>query len=176
MKTDKDIGLDFIVDKLTNSIENVVTGDSFATEISVLNHNELKAVSIKNGWLFNWKEEFLIPERDIYKLTIVNNSNVIQGLISLEVKSDHVYMHLVESNPFNKGKSKMYAGVPGNLVAFACKLSFQRGHDGNVAFVSKSQLVDHYKKTLNATQFKDRFMIIETKAALKLINRYFKSH
>jgi hypothetical protein len=95
VKKDKEIGLDFIVDKLTNSIENVVTGDSFATEISVLNHNELKAVSIKNGWLFNWKEEFSIPERDIYKLTIVNNPNVIQGLISLEVKSDHLYMHLV---------------------------------------------------------------------------------
>ena len=176
MKKDKEIGLDFIVDKLTNSIENVVTGDSFTTEISVLNHNELKAVSIKNGWLFNWKDEFSIPERDIYKLTIVNNPNVIQGLISLEVKSDHVYMHLVESNPFNKGKSKMYAGVPGNLVAFACKLSFQRGHDGNVAFVSKSQLVEHYKKTLEASPFKERFMIIETKAALKLINKYFKNH
>lgn len=93
MKKNKEIGLDFIVDKLTNSIENVVTGDSFATEISVLNHNELKTVSIKNGWLFNWKDEFSIPERDIYKLTIVNNPNVIQGLISLEVKPDHVYMH-----------------------------------------------------------------------------------
>ena len=176
MKKDKEMGLDFIVDKLTNSIENVITGDSFATEISVLNHNELKAVSKKNGWLFNWKEELSIPERDIYKLTIVNNPNVIQGLISLEVKSDHVYMHLVESNPFNKGNSKMYAGVPANLVAFACKLSFQRGHDGNVAFVSKSQLVEHYKKTLEASHYKDRFMIIETKAALKLINKYFKNH
>jgi hypothetical protein len=85
-------------------------------------------------------------------------------------------MHLVESNPFNKGNSKVYAGVPGNLVAFACKLSFQRGHDGNVVFVSKSQFVEHYKKTLEAKQFKDRFMIIETKAALKLINKYFKNH
>lgn len=70
----------------------------------------------------------------------------------------------------------MYAGVPGNLVAFACKLSFQRGHDGNVAFISKSQLVEHYKRTLDATHFKDRLMIIETKAALKLINKYFKNH
>ena len=29
-------GLDFIIDKLTNSIENVITGDSFATEIKGL--------------------------------------------------------------------------------------------------------------------------------------------
>lgn len=47
------------------------------------------------------------PEREVYKLTIVNNQQIIQELISLEVKPDHVYMHLVESAPFNKGKTKM---------------------------------------------------------------------
>ena len=45
MKKSKEIGLDFIVDKLTNSIENVVTGDSFATDISLLSNNDLKLVS-----------------------------------------------------------------------------------------------------------------------------------
>ncbi len=170
----KEIGLDFIIDKLTNSIENVVTGDSFATEISILTANDLKKATTKNGWLFNWKDEFKEPARDVYKLTIVNNPTIIQGLISLEVKSDHVYIHLVESAPFNKGKTKMYSGVPGNLVAFACKLSFQRGHEGNVSFLSKTQLVDHYIKTLGAFHFGGRVMVIETQAALKLINKYFQ--
>jgi hypothetical protein len=55
---------------------------------------------------FNWSEEFKNPVRDIYKLTIAGNSKIIQGLVSLEVKSDHVYMHLVENAPFNKVKLK----------------------------------------------------------------------
>jgi hypothetical protein len=173
MKEDNEIGLDFVIDKLTNSIENVVTGDSFATDISILSQNDLKTVSKKNGWLFNWRDEFKEPARDVFKLTIVNNPTIIQGLISLEVKADHVYMHLVESSPFNKGKTKIYAGVPGNLVAYACKLSFQRGHEGNVSFLSKTQLVGHYEKTLGAFHFGGRIMIIETQAALKLINKYF---
>jgi len=173
MKNRKEIGLNFIVDKLTDSIENVITGDSFATEISILSGNDLKSVSKTNGWLFNWKEEFKEPAREVYKLTIVNNPDIIQGLISLEVKEDHVYMHLVESAPFNKGKTKVYIGVPGNLVAFACKLSFQRGHEGNVSFLSKTQLVDHYINTLGAIHLGGRVMIIETQAALKLINKYF---
>jgi len=67
----------------------------------------------------------------------------------------------------------MYSGVPANLVAFACKLSFQRGHDGNVAFQSKSQLIDHYEKSLGAIHIGNRIMIINTKAAIQLINRYF---
>jgi hypothetical protein len=171
-KTNK-LGLDFIIDKLTNSIENVITGDSFATDISVLTQQDLKTVSKKNGWLFNWKEEFKEPARDIFKLTIVNNPSIIQGLISLEVKEDHVYMHLVENAPFNKGKTKVYSGVAGNLVAFACKLSFQRGHDGNIAFLSKTQLIEHYEKTLGAFHFGGRVMIIEKQAAIKLINKYF---
>ncbi len=94
-------------------------------------------------------------------------------MISIEIKSDHVYMHLVESAPFNKGKSKMYNGVPGNLVAFSCKLSFQRGHNGNVSFISKTQLVQHYIDSLGANHVGGRIMIIDTIAALKLINKYF---
>lgn len=175
MGKSKELELDFIIDKLTNSIENVVTGDSFATEISIMTTNDLKTATKKNGWLFNWKNEFEEPTRDVYKLTIVNNPSIIQGLISLEVKLDHVYMHLVESAPFNKGKTKMYSGVPGNLVAFACKFSFQRGHEGNVSFLSKTQLVDHYIKTLGAIHFGGRVMIIDTRAALKLITKYFQN-
>jgi len=173
MKNDKSIGLDFIIDKLTNSIENVITGDSFKTEISILQKIDLKIISKKNGWLFDWRKELKEPARDIYKLTIVGNPNIIQGLISIEVKEDHVFMHLVESAPFNKGKNKMYSGVPGNLVAFACKVSFQRGHAGNISFISKTQLISHYEKTLGAFHFGGRIMIIETVAALKLIDRYF---
>ena len=175
MDKEAELGLDFIIDKLTNSIENIITGDSFQTEIAILQNSDLKHLTKKNGWLFNWNEEFKNPIRDVYKLTIIGNSKIIQGLISLEVKSDHVYMHLVESAPFNKGRTKVYVGVAGNLVAYACKLSFQRGHDGNVSFLSKSQLVDHYEKTLGAFHFGGRIMIIETKSALKLINKYFQN-
>ena len=165
--------LDFEIDKLTNSIENVVTKDSFPTDIILVTGTELKTVTKKTGWQFDWKFELKQPERDVYKLSIVNNQSVIQGLISLEVKSDHVYLHLVESASFNKGKTKIYAGVPGNLVAFACKLSFQREQEGNISFISKTQLIQHYTDTLGAIHFGGRLMIIDSSAALKLINKYF---
>lgn len=165
--------LDFIIDKLTKSIENAVTGDSFQTEISILTKEDLKNITKKNGWLFDWKTEKKNVQKEIYKLTIVGNSHIIQGIISLEVKEDHVYMHLVESAPFNRGASKVYLGVLGNLVAFACKLSFQRGHEGNVSFLAKTKLIEHYEQTLGASHFGGRVMIIETKAALKLVQQYF---
>lgn len=174
MRKRKEIGLDFVVDKLTNSIENVVTNDSFPTDISILTIADLKHITKKNKWQFDWKIEYKQPEREVYKLTIVNNQQIIQGLISVENKIDHVYMHLLESAPFNKGKTKVYAGVSGNLVAFACKLSFQRGHEGNVSFFSKTQLIQHYIDSLGAMHVGGRIMIIDTLAALKLINKYFQ--
>lgn len=173
MKKKQEIGLDFIIDKITNSIENVQSGDSFPTDISLLTTSELKNVTSKNGWRFNWSSEIKRPERDIFKLTITNNPNIIQGIVSLEVKQDHVYMHLIESAPFNIGKHKTYIGVPGNLVAFNCKLSFQRGGEGYVSFTAKTKLIDHYIESLGAIPFGGHLMVINTPSVLKLINKYF---
>ncbi len=175
MKKRVKIGFDVEIDELTNSIKNVISGDSFSTDISRITKADLKNITEKDGWQFDWRLELKHPERDVYKLTIVNNQTIIQGLICLEVKPDHVFMHLVESAPYNKGKTKLYSGVPGNLVAFACKLSFQRGHEGNVAFISKTQLIDHYIESLGAIHVGGRLMIIDSSAALKLINRYFSN-
>jgi len=74
-------------------------------------------------------------------------------------------MNLLESAAFNIGKQKIYEGVAGNLVAYACKISFQKGFEGYVAFTAKSQLIEHYEKTLGTVHFKNQRMIIETKAA-----------
>jgi hypothetical protein len=167
--------LSFEVDKLTNSIENVLTGDNFSTRVTLVSTADLKTVTKKTGWQFDWKREVKQAAREVYKLTIVgSNAAIIQGLISLEAKADHVFMHLVESAPFNKGGTKVYVGVPGNLVAFACRLSFQKGFEGNVSFVSKTQLIDHYTKTLGAMHIGGRIMIIGTRPAIALIDKYFK--
>ncbi len=175
MKRRKIIALDFEIDKLTNSIENIVTGDSFPTEVSRMTKTDLKQVTKKNGWTFNWKSELDDNRREVYKLTISNNPNIIQGILSLTIEPDHIYMDLLESAPFNRGRNKMYEGVAGNLVASACKVSFQNGFDGYLSFTAKTKLIDHYIKSLGAYHFGGRLMIINTITANKLIDKYFKS-
>jgi len=174
VKKSEIIALDFEIDALTNSIQNTVSGDSFETLVLNLEINDLKQVTKKNGWSFNWKIELNDNAKEVYKLTIINNSNIIQGLLSLTIESDHVFMNLVESAPFNIGKNKLYQGVPGNLVAHACKVSFQKGFDGFVAFDAKTKLIRHYEKTLGAYHFREQRMIIPTESAQILVNKYFK--
>jgi hypothetical protein len=84
-------------------------------------------------------------------------------------------MHLIESSIFNKGKDKVYLGVPGNLIAYACKVSVEKGYQGFLAFDAKTALIKHYEESLHATHFRGLRMFIETKAALFLISKYFKS-
>jgi len=175
VKKDKKNHLDFIIDKLTNSIENTVSGDSFQTEVSTFTTKDLKQSTKKNGWQFNWKQELINNSREVYKLTIVNNPYIIQGLISFTIKSDHIYMDLIESAPFNLGRNKIYEGVAGNLVAFACKVSFQRGFDGFLSFTAKTKLIEHYEKTLGAYHFGNHLMILETKSSSILVEKYFKN-
>ena len=59
--------VDIEIDKLTNSIQNTISGDSFATDILRLTLNDIKQVTKKNGWNFNWKSELADGSRNRWK-------------------------------------------------------------------------------------------------------------
>jgi hypothetical protein len=109
----------------------------------------------------------------VYKLVTEREPEVIHGLLSLENKEDHVFMHLIESAPFNIGKDKKYLGVCGNLTAYGCKLSKEFGFGGVIAFISKTALIPHYEKTLGAIHLGGGRMGIHELNAQKLIDNYF---
>lgn len=173
MPTRRSPKLGFRIDKLTRSIENVVTGDSFQTVVLPLTKEDLKSVTKKKGWLFDWRLEFGAVERNVFKLTTVENPGVIQGLVCLEVKADHVAMQLVESAPHNLGRNKVYDGVLGNLVAYVCKISFEHGFEGNVVFLAKTKLIRHYIVKLKAVHVGGHLMVLFPPAARYLVDQYF---
>ena len=164
----------FLVDSLTNSIQNRITGDSFDTKIVKVEIGEIKQIIKNNNWLFDWEKEAKIKGRNTYKLTIEDNSAIIQGLISISIMSDHIFMDLLETAHFNRKKNKMYLGVAGNLVAFACKLSLELGFEGYIAFNAKTSLIKHYELTLGAVNTSGQKMIINPTESMKLINQYFQ--
>ncbi len=171
MSEDKIFLIDIEVDKLTNSIENCISGDSFDTEVLPFSPNE--GGYKKSHWRFDWKLESKSTDRDLCKLVIKNNLNVIQGLISLSDNHDHVFIHLIENAKFNQGKNRLYRGVAGNLFAYACKLSFDKGYDGYISFFAKSQLINHYIKTLGAQRMSGLQLVVDTLSAKKLISTYY---
>ncbi len=163
--------VDIEIDRLTNSIVNALSGDVFDTEFHKVSKKEIK----KKDWLFDWGREIMSKDREVYKLIIKDNVNVIQGLISISPIPDekYVFVNLVENAKFNRGKTKIYLGVGGNMFAFACKKSMEFGFEGYVGFVAKSTLVSHYIETLGAESGIGQRMAINSEAANKLVNQYF---
>jgi hypothetical protein len=53
VKKQKKTALDFVIDKLTNSIENTFTGELFDTEIVRLTLKDIKQIK-KADWLVTW--------------------------------------------------------------------------------------------------------------------------
>lgn len=167
----------FFIDKITNSIEEAATGISHDTDIVLVTASEIKTVLKKDGWFFNWKKEFKVSGHQMYKL-VIEGQQKIQGLISLEpvsgVGHNFIEMHLIENAPYNYGANKLFAGVAGNMVAFACKKSFDLGF---VAFVSKTELTDHYIQTLGAQLiYGNNRMAIFPESVKKLVNSYYNNY
>jgi hypothetical protein len=61
------------IDKLSNSIENSISGDVFDTEIFRLFAIDSKLIK-KADWQFDWKKQIKLTDREIYKLVIKDNS------------------------------------------------------------------------------------------------------
>jgi hypothetical protein len=163
--------LDFEIDKLTSSIENARTGEVFETEIIRMTDGSL----IKpKDWRFDWQIEIEDREHEVYGLVTRENALIIHGLVSFSDNNDHLFMHLLESALFNQGKDKQYRGIPANLAAFVCKTSFENGYGGLIMFNAKTNLIEHYEKTLGAKRFRGNRMFINTRDAYNLVIQYFK--
>ena len=53
MKKQEKYHLDVEIDKLTNSILNTISGDSFPTDVNPVTRADLKKMTIQNRWFFN---------------------------------------------------------------------------------------------------------------------------
>jgi len=170
---------EFYIDKITKCIEEVATKRIFETEMLLVTKEDMKKITKKNGWDFPWKVYGKLPERKIYKLCIKGDPNqVIHGLLSIEIMDNYIEMHHIENALHNYSKNKQYAGVCANMVAFACKKSFEHNFEGFVAFKAKTNLIEHYQKTLEAELIfpKQSRMAIFPEAAKKLVNSYYKNY
>ncbi len=170
---------EFLIDELTECVREVKTGVIVQTEVVPLTWEIAKNIHKKNGWRFDWKAEFKKNENQFFYLKTCSHDDRIQGLIAVKPMLERklVFMRLIETAPHNYGSKKEYKGVPGNLVAYTCKMSFDLGMEGYVYFIAKTKMINHYEVELGAEVIsrRENTMMIRTVNALKLVNLYFKN-
>ena len=163
--------IDIIIDELTPCLKDNKTGEILETAFAPIKISKTKALSMmKKGWKFDWSK----PAKNGYSIFQLNlkGSKEVEGLIALKSNEGFTEIDIVETAPANFGKNGRYKGVGAHLFVIACQHSFDNGNDGYVAFTAKSNLVEYYKKLLNAQLISEQKMFIDTEAALKLLKIY----
>ena len=148
---------------------NVTTQEYEQAEVVELSMSDYTLITKKNGWKFNWKLE---KPFETFKLILQLKVNNILGLISVEDKEGFVYVRLLESSPKCVGKNKTYDFIAGILLAFACRISFNRGFQGFVALHPKTTLKNHYLTFYGAKDTGLDNVYFDTLAAQTLILKY----
>lgn len=162
--------IDVLIESFTPCLVERATQTTVSTSYRTLEKSEIETFA--SGWRFNWLDP-LENDFKVYGLTL--ESGELQGLIAIKPSNGFLEVSLVESAPHNVGSTGKYDGVGAHLFAIATKISFERGFDGFTSFVSKTGLVEHYKKTLLATQIGNtQKMYLDTIAAKTLMRTYFK--
>lgn len=119
---------------------------------------------------------------EIYKLRLENKSSIL-GLMSIRDEKDPtiraIKIELLEIDSTNIGSNKRIKGTAGCLIAWACKISFDRGYEGTVYLVPKTNLITHFISVYGFIHIDIRsperplgFMILLGAISQKLINEY----
>jgi hypothetical protein len=125
----------------------------------------------KHQYFFNWKSA--AKEAIVYKLTL-NGEEGILGLIALvDVPSEfRIEIKLLATSIENTGKSKIYEGIAGCLISFACREAVTKyGELAAVSLLPKTELKHHYMKKYGMLDA-GRHVYLEGRELIDLIKKY----
>lgn len=143
---------------------NTETGERYNGKIEKVGQEELKQLKGNLDFTFDWSKE---DKSEVYKIRLKNEDEIL-GLISLiDVPAEfRIHINLIESAKKHRGRNKKIKNIPDCLISYVCKLSFERGYDGFVSLVPKTELIDYYR---------DNFGFIEVGAHMAIFMEKSKS-
>lgn len=123
-------------------IINRQTDEEDIGQIEKLKKSDVQKLKNNEKFLFDWSQEI---ENDVFRIKR-EGENEILGLMSISdiPREKRIHINLLEVSKENVGKNKKFENIAGNLLGFACKIAFQKGYDGFVSLLPKSQLVVVY--------------------------------
>jgi len=150
-------------------IEDLRTGRLLSSGILPVSPPDLG--SLGGDWNFDWAVQ--VERYETYKIVAAESPSEVLGMMSIERQPDFIEVILIESNPNDVGHEKRYRGIPGNLLAFAARLSFNLGNEGFLRLVAKTELIDHYVREYGFSRHgHSQIMILNSAAAARLISTF----
>lgn len=93
--------------------------------------------SMQTGWVFNFDKHIKIPNSIAYVLVLEKTPTIIEGCFIFELKNkQQPHLAYIKIAPHNKGNRKQYDFVAGCMMAFAYKLSVEKGLNYHKGFLT----------------------------------------
>lgn len=120
------------------------TGKRIDATIEKLIKSVIRKLQGNKSFIFDWSLEL---ENDVYKISLLGEEEIL-GLVSIIDYPEEFRLHinLIESSKAYRGKKKLLDNIPGCLLAFVCQMSFERGYEGFVSLIPKTELVKYYSQ------------------------------
>jgi len=125
----------------------------------------------KKRFSFVWKT--VKKTTTVYKLQIEGSEDIlgVMGLIDWPGEK-RIEIRLLASSAENIGRSKIYKGIAGCLIAFACRLAVIRyGVEACVSLVPKTELIGHYMRKYYM-QYAGRHLYLDGNNLIKIMEEY----
>ncbi len=153
---------------------------------TILSGKKIKLPSIQDGWRFNFdKHSKTVINAETYVLIRDESPEIVEGCIIFQMVDKKIpYMAFLEVAPHNLASSKMYDYIAGCLIAFAFKLSVQKGKGEYQAQLffdvleekeeNAQKLIEIYRSKYGALFLGETTLVIIDDSGYKLISKYLE--
>jgi hypothetical protein len=162
-------------------IKDMATGEEFEVVIEPVTKRDFRVIKKSKDRFdkFDWNQ---YQGQEVYKLKLKGDDTIL-GLMCLidhlDEATNAIEIELLEVSNENIGSKKKFDNIGGCLIAYACRESFKRGHDGVVFLTPKTELLDHYPSKygfhhvpLRTSKRPNGLMVLSEGASRKLIRKY----
>ena len=156
---------------LAMEITEIRTGSKKEVEITALVRDDIKRLP-KSRYSFDWSK--VDKKGIIFILSESGNGDIFGAIAILKFPDEFRYeIKLLAVSRENVGRTKMYEGVAGCLIAYSCKECLkENGELACVSLVPKTKLKPYYIKKYGM-EAAGRQIFLADLALLKIINTYY---
>lgn len=148
---------------------NTQTTEILIGEVEEITPIELKSLQKTNNFKFDWSKE---SKYLILQIHIKGKTEVLGLMSIIDIPREfRIHINLIESSVKHRGKAKQIDNIPGCLISYACKLAFEKGYDGFVSLIPKTQLIDYYHRKFGFVQVGAQMAVLDNQSRL-IISKY----
>ena len=152
-------------------ITEVATGRKLAVSIFPVEGKDFKQIT-KKRYFFDWKKERGVS--DLFKLTLKGGSEILGLLALVDFPGEfRMQIRLLSVSRENLGKTKIYEGTAGCLIAFAGRTAVGKYFEqACISLLPKTELRLHYKSKYGMLDGGPQ-LFLEGAGLQALIKKYF---